>query len=64
MKMSLIITEGRYGAIDADDSSFHGYYIIKYSLSLYTLQADLSIYEQVISSTKLDVKELSSSQSI
>ena len=29
MDMSLIITEGKYGAIDADDYSCHGYYIIK-----------------------------------
>ena len=30
MNMSLIIMEGNYGAIDADDSSCHGYYIIKF----------------------------------
>ena len=50
MKMSLIITEGKYGAIDADDSSCNGYYIIKLSSYPYTLQVDLSIDGQVISS--------------
>ena len=38
MNMSLIIMEGKYGAIDTDDSSCHGYYIIKFSSSLDTLQ--------------------------
>ena len=28
MNMSLIITKGNYGAIDADNSSCNGYYII------------------------------------
>ena len=36
--MSLIIMEESYGAIDADDSSCHGYYIIKSCSSPYTLQ--------------------------
>ena len=48
MNMYLIITEGKYGAIYADDSSCHGYYIIKFSSSPYTFQADLSIDGQVI----------------
>ena len=41
--------KGKYGAIYSDDSTFHGYYIIKFSLSPYTLQSDLSIYGRVIS---------------
>ena len=45
--------EGKYGAIDTDDSSCHGYYIIKFSSSPYTLQSDLSIEGQVISSVKI-----------
>ena len=49
MNMYLIITEVKYGAIDNDDYSCHGYYIIKFSSSTYTLQADLSIDGQVIS---------------
>ena len=50
MKMYLIIMEGKYGAIDRVDYSSYGYYIIRFSPSLYTLQADLSIDGQVISS--------------
>ena len=47
--MSFIIIEDKYGDIDTDDSSCHGYYIIHFSLYPYTLQADLSIYGKVIS---------------
>ena len=39
MNMSLIIVEVKYGTIDANDYSCHGYYIIKFSAYLYTLQA-------------------------
>ena len=39
MNISLIIMEGKYGAIGADCSSFHGYCIIKFSSSPYTLQS-------------------------
>ena len=56
MNMSLIITEGNYGAIDSDDSTCHGFYIIIFSSSTYTLQSDLSIYGQVISSGKMECK--------
>ena len=48
--MYLIITEGKYDAIDTDDSSRHGYYIIKFSSYPYILQAYLSIDGQVICS--------------
>ena len=53
MNMSLIIIEGKYGAINTDDSLCHGYYTIKFSSSPYTLQADLSIDGKVISSGKI-----------
>ena len=53
MSISLIIMEGKYGSIDTDDSLCHGYYIIKFSSSPYTLQADLSIFGQVISSDEM-----------
>ena len=43
----------KYGAIDTDHSSCHGYYIIRFSSSPYTLQADLSIDGQVISSGEI-----------
>ena len=49
MNMSLIITEINYDDIDANDSACHGYYIIIFSPSPYTLQADLSIDGHVIS---------------
>ena len=45
--------EGKYGAIDNDDYSCHGYYIIKFSSSPYTLQAELIIDGQVISSGEM-----------
>ena len=50
MNMDLIITEVKYGAIDTDDSSRHGNYIIKFSSYPYILQVYLSIDGQVISS--------------
>ena len=53
MNMSLIITEGKYGAIDSDDYLFHGYYIINFPSSPYTIQSDLRIYGQVISSDEM-----------
>ena len=53
MNMSLIIMKGKYGAIDVDNYSCHGYYIIKFSSSTYTLQLDLSIDGQFISSSEM-----------
>ena len=53
MNMSSIIMEGNYGAIDADDYLCNGYYIIKFSSSPYTLQADMSIDGQVIYSGEM-----------
>ena len=53
MNIYLIITEGKYGSIDTDYSSCHSYYILKFSSSSYTLQADLSICGQVISSGEM-----------
>ena len=53
VNMPLIIIGGKYGDIDADDSSCHSYYIIKSSSSPYTLQADFIIDGQVISSSEI-----------
>ena len=53
MNVSLIIMEVKYGSIDTDDPLCCGYYIIKFSSSSYTFQAELSIYGQVISSSKM-----------
>ena len=47
--MSSIIMEVNFFAVDADDYTCHGYYIIKFSSSKYILQADMSIDSQVIS---------------
>ena len=41
MIMSLIIMEGGYGVIDADDSTRHVYYILNCSLSPYTRSRSL-----------------------
>ena len=49
MNMYLIIMEGYYGAIDSDDTTCHGYYIIRFSSSPYNLQSELIIEGQVIS---------------
>ena len=51
--MPLIIMKGNDDAIDADDSTYHGYYIIKFSSSPYTLQSDFGIDGKVISSGKM-----------
>ena len=48
MDMSLIIMKGIYGFIGADDYLWHDYYIIKFYLYSYALQADLNIYGRVI----------------
>ena len=50
----LIITKGNDGDIDDDNTSFRGYYnIIIFSSCKYTLQADLNIDGQVISSGEM-----------
>ena len=43
----------KYGDIYNDDYSCHGYYIIDFTPSPHTLQVDLSIDEQVISSGEM-----------
>ena len=53
MNMYLIIMKDKYGAIYADDSLYHGYYIIKSSSYPNTLQADLIIDGQVIYSGEM-----------
>ena len=53
MKVYLIIMEGDYVAIGADDATCHGYYIIRFSSSMYTLQPDFSIDGQFIYSSEM-----------
>ena len=48
-----IIMGGKYDAIYTDDYSRHGYYIIKFSSYLYTLQEGLRVDGQVISSGEM-----------
>ena len=57
MNMSLIIIELNYSTIDDDDSTCHGYYIIVFSSSRYTLKSHLNIYGQVISSGEMVCEE-------
>ena len=40
--------EGNYGATDSDGSTYHGYHIIIFCISPYTLKYDLSIDGQVM----------------
>ena len=42
--MLLVIPKGNYGAIDDEYTSFHGYYIIRFTLTPYILQQDLNIH--------------------
>ena len=49
MNMYLVIMKGTYGAINADDSSCHDYYILKFSSSPYTFKGDLRIDGRFIS---------------
>ena len=53
MNMSLEIMEGNCVSVDAYDSTGHGYYIIKFSSSTYTLQSGVSIDGQFISYHKM-----------
>ena len=53
MNMYLIFIEGKYFSIDATYTSCQGYYIIIFSSSTYTLQEDLNIYGQLMSSDKI-----------
>ena len=56
MNMSLIIVEGNYSDIDDDDYTCHGYYIIIFSSYPFTIQADLSVDDQVIYSGEMVCK--------
>ena len=53
MNISLIVIKINYGAIDDDDSTCYGKYIIRFSSSTYTLQEDLNIDSHVISSGEI-----------
>ena len=53
MNMYLIIYKVNYGAIDVENTSFQGYYIIILSSYPYTLQEGQNIYGQVIYSGEM-----------
>ena len=53
MNIYLIITEEKYSVIYTDDSSYHDYHITKFYSSPYTLQSDLSMDGQVITSGEI-----------
>ena len=62
MNMSLIITEGKYVAIDTDDSSFHAYYIIKFHHLHIPFNKTLVLMAKLFFLVKWYVKELISLQ--
>ena len=49
MSIFFFITKVNYGSIDADDTSCHGFYIIRFSSYIYSLQVDKDVYVQVVS---------------
>ena len=51
--MSLKIFKDNFVAIDADDNSCHGYYIIIFSSSTYTLQEEFNIHVYIIYSGEM-----------
>ena len=53
MNVYLIIMEGNCGAVNVDDSMFHGYYITRFSSSPYTLQVEFSIDGQIVFSGEM-----------
>ena len=53
MNIYLVIMEGNCNAIDANNFTCHVYNIIKFALSSYILQADLSIDSPVIFSVEM-----------
>ena len=53
MNVSLTNMEGNCGAINADDYTWHGCYIIIFYSYIYSFQANLSIDGQVIFSVEM-----------
>ena len=58
MSVSLIINKENYSAIDYDDTSCHGYYIIRFSSSVYKLQVDLNVDGKFILLVKRYLKDV------
>ena len=53
LNMSLIILKVNYVTIDADNAPCQGYYIIRFSSFSYTVQEDINIDGQVLSSSEM-----------
>ena len=48
--MTSLVQLGMYGAINTDDNTKNGFYVIQFLSDAYTLQNNTTIYGQVISS--------------
>ena len=54
--MDSLVKSGIYGAINTDDTTTNGLYVIPFILEAYTLQNNTTIDGQIISSGELVVK--------
>ena len=54
--MASLVQSGMYGAINTDDNTSNGLYVIQFSSDSYTLQNNTTIDGQVISAGELVVK--------
>ena len=55
--MASLFQSGMYGAINKDDTTTNGFYVIQFLSDAYTLQNNTTIDGQVISADELFVKE-------
>ena len=54
--MASLVQSGMYGAINTDDTTTNGFYVIQFLSDSYTLQNNTTFYGQVISAGELVVK--------
>ena len=54
--MSALVQNGEYGAINTEDTTTMGYYVVKLLLAPYKLQDDKTVNNQAIKSGELIVK--------
>ena len=54
--MASLIESGKYGAINTNDTSTNGFYVIKFTSRAYTLQENTIIYGKIITSGELVAK--------
>ena len=55
--MALVVQSGKYGAINTDDTTKNGYYVIKFISEAYTMKNNTTIEGKMISSGELVVRE-------